>query len=98
MIMADIKKIAAVLNNMVKLADDMDKDGLHEISDGLDKIADRIVEKIAGEKIDYKDWEIQSGSLKDTDWALNVSRGEEEEGSNPILIKIQDGIMTVQYD
>jgi len=96
--MADIKKIAEVLNNMVKLADDMDKDGLHDISDGLDKIADRIVEKIAGEKIDYKDWEIQNSSLKENDWALNVSRGEEEEGTNPILVKIQDGIMTVSHD
>ena len=103
---SDIKN---VLTYMAELSDLMDKEGFQKVASGLDKVADTVMFKyklasfdahlirVAGEKIDYKDWEVQSDSLSGSDWALNVSRGEEEENNDPILVKIQNGIMTVRY-
>jgi len=99
------EKINNILEKLASVSDKMDKKGFTGIANKLDNVFNSIAYgkldskliKTAGEKMDYKDWEIHHESLKGNDWALNVSRGEEEESSDPILVKIQNGIMTVRH-
>jgi len=94
-----------LIEHMVRTADRLDDIGLEKIARGLDDVmvgvvfeeSDRQIVRVAGEKIDYREWEVNHDSLQGSDWALNVSRGEESENENPVLVKIQDGIMTVRY-
>lgn len=98
-------KLNDILERIANVATRLDKKGFTHIANKLDDVNNSIIFgtlerkmiKTAGEKIDYKDWEIHHESLAGKDWALNVSRGEEEESTDPILVKIQDGIMTVRY-
>ena len=98
--------IVGLIQEIIKTADEMDNLGFDKIAVGLDSIGRSIlidefdkdlIKRTAGEKISFKEWEVHHESLKGNDWALNVSRGEEDEKKNPVLVKIQNGVMTVRH-
>ena len=95
------KELLDVVEYIVRVADDFDDIGLYKIAGKLDSIAseicfDDLMKKTAGEKMNHKEWEISDPSLQGNDWAMDVSRGEDEDKPK-VYVKIQDGVMTVRY-